>query len=105
MPRVAVPMAVGVVLGTVAIFALLVPLRTPRSPARETLARAGTGAILVRGSMGHEWQYEASPGQDIRPYTDAQASGARAVVCFVQCDDLEKEWISHSSVRGLWLPR
>lgn len=105
MPRVAVPMAAGIVLCTVVILASWTPLLTPRSVARETLVRAGTGTILIRGSMGHEWQYEASPGQDIRPYATALAPDARAVVCFAECDDLEIEWISLSSVRGLWLRR
>jgi hypothetical protein len=105
MPRVAIPMAVGVVLGTAAILASWMPLLSDRSLARETLERAGTGTILVRGSMGHEWQYEASSGQDVRPYAEALAPDAKAVVCFTECDDLEEDWISLSSVRGLWLPR
>lgn len=105
MPRVAVPAAVGIVLGTAAMFAFRTPLLTPRSVARETLVRAGTGTILVRGSMGHEWQYEALPGQDVRPYVQGLVPVSRAVVCFAECDDLENEWISLSSTRGLWLRR
>jgi hypothetical protein len=105
MPRVAVPMAAGIVVGTLMLLATSTPLLVPRSPARATLARAGTGIVLVQGPMGHEWQYEALPGQDVRPYADGLLPAARAVVCFAECAGLEAGWISLDSVRGLWLRR
>lgn len=104
-PRVAVPMAVGIVACTAAILALYVPLLLPRGPAREVLSRAGDGVVLVRGSMGHDWQYEASAGQDVRPYAPALEPEASAIACFDGCDDLEAGWVSLGSTRGLWLRR
>lgn len=92
MPRVAVPMAVGVVLGTVAIFALWVPLLTPRSQARYVLGYAGSGTIMLTGGLGHEWQYEAAPDQTLLWSGEADPSTVDAVVCFKECTGLEGAW-------------
>jgi hypothetical protein len=105
MPRLAVPTAIGLLAGSAAILASHAPFVGARSPARETLSRAGTGVVLVRGSMGHEWQYEALPGQDVRPFADMLLPDARAVVCVRDCEDLEADWIPLGSVRGLWIRR
>ena len=101
-PVLAVPSAVLVLLCTALLLTHHVPFLAPRSPAREILRLAGTGTILVRGSMGHEWQYEAGAGQDVRPYAEALAPRATAIHCSEGCDDLEGEWMPLDGVRGLW---
>ncbi len=76
-----------------------------RTPAREVLEHLGPGTILLKGSMGHEWQYEALPGQDILLYTEAYSTDVDAIVCYDDCEALETDWVSAGSMRGVWLPR
>ncbi len=105
MPRVAVPMAVGVVLGTVAILTLWMPLLTPQSRARYVLGYAGSGTILLTGGLGHEWQYEASSDQTLLWSGEADPSAVDAVVCFKDCGKLEAAW--HEGMGGqvhIWWP-
>ncbi len=101
--QIAVPATVLLVVCTALLLTHHVPLRTERSPARDTLKQLGSGVFLLKGSFGHEWQYEAASGQDLRLYTPALEPEATAVLCFEQCGDLEARWISISSIRGVWL--
>lgn len=103
MPFVAVPATVLLVVCTALLLTHHVPLLMHRSPARDTLKQLGSGVFLLKGSFGHEWQYEAALDQELRRYARGLEDDADAVVCFEQCGDLEPRWISLSSVRGVWL--
>lgn len=89
--RLAIPTAIGVILGT-AILLFSIPLRTPRSPARDALNAAPNGLILVNGPMGHEWQYEAEKGQIVRRYTQELARETKTLICTQSCDDPGPNW-------------
>ena len=64
------------------------------SPARQVLhALTETGVegdILIRGSFGHEWQYESA--LLIRKYRSGVLDGAGAVVCLDPCDGMVAPW-------------
>ncbi|MEK7218436.1 MAG: hypothetical protein AAB728_03135, partial [Patescibacteria group bacterium] len=71
---------------------LLFPPDLSPSPARavlQALARRGrSGAILIAGSFGHEWQYEAS--SSIRRYHPSLLPEAQAAVCLEACEGIER---------------
>lgn len=83
-----------------------VPLLTQRSPARHTLNQLPAPVnILLKGSFGHEWQYEAAPGQRLGPYSAQAASMADVVICFDDCDELEGPWAQlYESLPNTWWP-
>ena len=106
MPVLAVPSAIVLVACTVLLLMLHAPLIAPRSPARYVLHQLDAGLILVNGSMGHEWQYEALPGQDVRPYRTELRDEADAIVCRSACEDLGAEWMQmDGGLQGVWFPR
>ncbi len=92
MPMLAVPFAIVLVFCTALLLTHHVPPLMERSPARDTLKQLGSETILLKGSFGHEWQYEAAPGQDVRLYAPEIESQASIVVCNDECGALEKEW-------------
>lgn len=104
MPGLGLPTAILTLLCTALLLTHHVPLRSAPSPARRILSHIGSGLILVRDPMGHEWQYEAQPGQDVRRFTPLLLEQATAVVCFRACDDLAEEWIPlEGEVDGAWV--
>ena len=104
-PIFAVPTAAGVVLGTVAVLSV-VPLLTPRSPARYVLGQLGSDTVLLKGSFGHEWQYEAAPDQNVRLYGQGLEEEASVIVCYADCDDLEGRWrVLDGGLANVWTRR
>ncbi len=67
------------------------PLGFEPGPARAAMARITSegigGTILLRGSFGHEWQYESR--LPVRRYTEALLPDAGAVVCLTACPDVD----------------
>lgn len=89
MPVLAVPTAVLLLACTALLLTHHVPLFAPRSPARYVLRQLPDGPVLFEGSFGHEWQYEASPGQRLLRYSDATDAVGDVVVCFDRCERVE----------------
>lgn len=87
-PRVAVPMAVGLVACTVAVLAR-VPLVT-RHPAEAAFAfileKVPPGITVLRGDFGHEWQYEFTSGHRVMRDTGTLPAGVTSYVCADGCD-------------------
>ena len=107
MPVLAVPSAVLILVCTVLLIAFRTPLLTPRSPAHYVLHQLDAGMILLKGSFGHEWQYEAAPGQELRRYSAGLTSQADVAVCFDDCGDLEERgWVeSDGGLAHTWRKR
>lgn len=82
--------------------ALLFPLTSVMSPARRTLALIPAslfGDVLIRGSYGHEWQYESTRrilSMSLRPV---------AIVCLDDCSDIPKEGFTRveNAPEELWI--
>ena len=104
-PRLATAMILVLLACTALVLTYHQSLFTQRTPAREVLRHIGPGTVLLKGSLGHEWQYEALLGQDVLQYTEAYMSDVDAIVCYEHCEVLETDWVSTSSMRGVWLPR
>lgn len=71
---------------------VLLPPIIPLGPAREVMVllqeRHATGAILISGSFGHQWQYESR--FPVRRYDPAFISGAQAAICLNPCEKIER---------------
>ena len=88
-PVLAAPSAVLLLACTALLLAFHRPLLAPRSPARYVLRQLpASGTVLLEGSFGHEWQYEASPGQRLLLYSAQVDSAADVAVCFDRCEAL-----------------
>lgn len=96
MPMLAVPTTVFSLVCTLLILMNHAPLLVVRSPARDTLKQLGSETILLKGFFGHEWQYEAGPGQVVRLYSVQLAPQADVIVCYDDCDDIEADgWVEN----------
>jgi len=82
--------ASGVVAFSVVMCALA--YSSTQNPARRVMqalsTRAQTGAILINGDFGHEWQYESR--RTVLRYRFTLLPLASAVVCLKACSDLDQ---------------
>lgn len=65
-------------------------LPNARAVARELERLHVTGAVLIKGSFGHEWQY-LIPGSVLR-YQERFLDEAKAVVCLTPCEIFSNDW-------------
>lgn len=100
-PFVGVPAASLTVAATVVLGFSLRPFFVA-NPARDISARFDamgvTGLVLIAGDYGHEWQYGAGSGREVRPYVESLHREASAIVCTNDCVDLDPtEWTQMDS--------
>lgn len=105
-PRIALPVAALVPVGTMILLALHSPPVPSVVPEAVSIIRehGGEGELLIAGSFGHEWQH-ASPWP-VRRYHSQFLVGARAVVCLVPCEEMSSaaRWMqAEESPVVLWL--
>ncbi len=78
--------------GVTILTAVLLPSITPLGPAREVMAmlqeRHATGAILISGPFGHQWQYESR--FPVRRYEPEFLGETQAVICLNPCEKIER---------------
>ncbi len=97
LPLAAVPAAVLTLAATVVLGFDLRPFFIA-NPARDVSARLDemgvSGLVLIAGDYGHEWQYGAGTGREVRSYVESLHKEANAIVCTNDCVDLDPgEWV------------
>lgn len=91
-PRLATAMIIALLACTALILTHHELLLMRRSHAQYVLRQLGSGTILLKGGLGHEWQYEAMPGQDLLFGGDENMPGIDVIVCEERCESLEDDW-------------
>ncbi len=82
---------------------LFFPTIYSAGPARDVVRaieeRSGTGAMLIAGPFGHQWQYESRV--PVLRYKEEFLPGAKAVVCLHACAGIEKSGMEKHTIEGV----
>lgn len=92
-------MLVAVTVGASYFFPMIFSAGPARPVMRAIEERSGTGAILIAGPFGHQWQYESR--LFVLRYNEKFLPEAKAAVCLNPCEGIEKSNMEKHEVEGV----